>query len=369
MSIPLKLVAANDTFAALLAITEMLAGRQAVFITPPEVNGMRPEVTGLPLEVGDEVGMIVESSGSTGTPKRIELSRAALVASATATLERLGGPGQWLLALPTNFIAGAQVLIRSALADTQPVMMNAALPFTADAFIRSASLMTAERRYTSLVPTQLLRLKAEVDQSQFALAVARRFDAILVGGQAADPALVDGLRALGLKIVITYGMTETSGGCVYDGVPLAGVDVELIDGRIAISGRVLANGLGERFMTSDLGETDASGKLTVLGRADRVIASGGIKLALDRVEEVARGVRGVEAAVAIGLANQEWGERVGVAYVGSPEVADDIATALAEVLGPIGRPVRVIRVNAIAQLANGKPDLITMKLAFEHGKN
>ena len=369
MMIPLKPVAANDAFAVLLAITEMLAGKTAVFVTQPEVNGVRPAVANLPDEVEAEVGMIVESSGSTGTPKRIELSREALIASAKATEKRLGGPGQWLLALPTNFIAGAQVLIRSALAETQPVMMNTAMPFTADAFIRSASLMTGERRYTSLVPTQLLRLKSEVEQSEFALSVVKRFDAILVGGQAADPKLVQHLRDLGLNIVLSYGMTETCGGCVYDGVALEGVIVEIIDGHIAISGPVLARGLGERFVTADLGELDAYGKLTVLGRSDRVIVSGGIKLALDRVEAVVREVRGVQDAVAVGLANQEWGERVGVAYVGSPEVADDIATALAEVLGPIGKPVRVIRVNTIATLPNGKPDLLAMKLAFEHGKN
>ena len=146
---PLRLIPANDTFRALSSCIEMLDGKIALFITEPELNGLMPEVHGLPDQVSDEVALIVESSGSTGTPKRIELSAQALKASAKASAERLGGEGQWLLALPTKFIAGINVLIRSVIADTQPVIMNTQLPFTADAFFRAASLMTEPKRFTS----------------------------------------------------------------------------------------------------------------------------------------------------------------------------------------------------------------------------
>lgn len=366
MTKPLKLVAANDTVSALIALGEALAGKQAVFVTAPELNGLMPEVHGLPDEVAQDVALIVESSGSTGTPKRIALSADALVASARAAHDRLGGQGQWLLALPINFVAGANVLIRSLVAETQPVMMNAALPFSAEGFARAASLMTGERRYTSLVPTQLKRLADAAAFDDFLLAQLRRFDAILVGGQAADPELVARLRAQGIKLVITYGMTETCGGCVYDGVPLAGVRVDLAGrNRIRISGATLANELGAEFLTNDLGEFDADGNLLVLGRMDRVIASGGLKISLDRVESLAAQVRGVSEVAATAVSDAEWGERVGIAYVGSPEVADIIAEALADTLGPAGKPVRVIRVDRIPLLQNGKPDLIAIGSIFK----
>jgi o-succinylbenzoate---CoA ligase len=379
--IPLKLVAANDTFGALVALGEVLAANQAVFITAPEVNGKMPETFGLPDEVESGVGLIVETSGSSGKPKRVTLSREAILASANAAQIRLGGPGQWLLALPINFVAGANVLIRSLVADTQPVLMNTSVPFTAEAFARSASLMSGARRYTSLVPTQLVRLAAAIDdpfspsgKNDFLLAQLQKFDAILVGGQAPQDEVVNQLTELGVKIVITYGMTETCGGCVYDGVPLDGVAIDLVGNRIQISGKVLATEiaddsgaqlLGESFITNDLGEFDESGALHVLGRIDRVIVSGGLKISLDRVEELARAVPGVAELAATAIADQEWGQRVGIVYLGSPEVADEIAMALANDLGPAGKPVRVVRTDGVPKLPSGKHDLQAIKLLFE----
>jgi O-succinylbenzoic acid--CoA ligase len=379
--IPLKLIAANDTFGALVALGEVLAANQAVFITAPEVNGKMPETFGLPEEVAPGVGLIVETSGSSGKPKRVTLSREAILASANAAQIRLGGPGQWLLALPINFVAGANVLIRSLVADTQPVLMNTSVPFTAEAFARSASLMTGARRYTSLVPTQLARLAAAINdpfspsgKNDFLLAQLRKFDAILVGGQAPQDEVVTALRDLGIKIVITYGMTETCGGCVYDGVALDGVQIDLVGSRIEISGKVLASEiadesgvqvLGERFITNDLGEFDEEGRLQILGRIDRVIVSGGLKISLDRVEELARAVPGVAELAATAIADQEWGQRVGIVYLGSPEVADEIALALAYDLGPAGKPIRVVRTDGVPKLPSGKHDLQAIKRLFE----
>lgn len=371
MTKPLKLIAANDTFGATIALGEMLAGKQAIFVTAPEVNGKMPEVLGLPEQVSDEIGLIVETSGSTGEPKRIELSVAALSASARASQDRLGGPGQWLLALPINYIAGANVLIRALFADTQPVLMNTALPFTPEAFSRAASMMTGARRYTSVVPTQLMRLLDAIQLGDdFTLQVLKRFDAVLVGGQAVHPEVVEQLRNLGVKIVETYGMTETCGGCVYDGVPLDGVELEVYRGVIRISGDVLASNIETEdgwFATNDLGDFDEAGRWFVVGRADRVIKSGGIKISLDRVEQLATQVPGVNELAATAIVDREWGERVGVVYTGSPEVADDIARSLAQDLGPAGRPMRVLRVDKLPKLANAKIDLMAVKQLFEIG--
>ena len=379
--IPLKLVAANDTFGALVALGEVLAANQAVFITAPEVNGKMPETFGLPEQVEAGTGLIVETSGSSGKPKRVRLSREALLASANAAQIRLGGPGQWLLALPINFVAGANVLIRSLVADTQPVLMNTSVPFTAEAFARSASLMTGARRYTSLVPTQLARIAAAINdpfspsgQNDFLLGQLRKFDAILIGGQAPQDEVIDRLTELGVKIVVTYGMTETCGGCVYDGVPLDGVMIDLVGSRIEISGKVLATNIadesgvhqiGDRFITSDLGEFDETGALKILGRIDRVIVSGGLKISLDRVEELARSVPGVAELAATAIADKEWGQRVGIVYLGSPEVADEIALALANDLGPAGKPIRVVRTDGVPKLPSGKNDLQAIKRIFE----
>lgn len=367
----LKLVAANDTFGALVAMTDVLDGKLALFVTAPEVNGKMPETFGLPDETADGVALIVESSGSTGTPKRIEISRQALLASANASALALGsfeGTAQWLLALPLNYIAGLNVLARSVLAGTQPVMMNTSVPFTPEAFSNSARHMTGDRRYTSLVPTQLARLAKAIDLDDFLLSQLRRFDAILVGGQAPQDEVVKKLRALDVNIVITYGMTETCGGCVYNGQPLAGVELRSVAGRLGIRGPVLANVPTDAdgyFESSDEGIVFADGRVEVIGRVDRVIVSGGIKISLDRVEQLAGQLAGVTELAAAGIDDPEWGQRVGIAFVGSPEVADEIATALADDLGPAGRPIRVLRVDALPKLNSGKHDLIAIKQIFE----
>lgn len=344
---PLRAVSSLDTFAALQLMTQVIDNEVAGFIAADEIP------LDLPDEVSEDLGLIVESSGSTGVPKRIEIPLSALMHSAKSSVARLGGDGQWLLALPTNFIAGANVLFRSVIADTQPVMINTRVPFTADAFIRGASLMEGSRRYTSLVPAQLAKLAAAAEQDAFVFSMLRKFDAILVGGQQPNWSDVAALRSKGINIVVSYGMTETSGGCVYDGVPLDGVSFRLSDSVIELSGPVLAKGLGEWFTTSDLGEV-VDGKLNVLGRFDRVIVSGGIKVALDRVEQVAVEVAGVQEVCAVALPTS-WGESVGLLYVGSPEAE---FSSLAEVISIAAKPHKVLPVDEIPRLASGKPDLI-----------
>jgi len=368
MPIPLKLVAANDTVGALLALADALAGKQAVFVTAPEVNGKFPETHGLPAEVADNIALIVESSGSTGTPKRFLLSRDALLASAAAADAALGGPGQWLLALPINYVAGSNVLIRSLVADQQPVLMNTQLPFTPDAFARSADFMTGQRRYVSLVPVQLQRLVNAAQLDDLLLAKLRRFDAILVGGQAADAKVLVKAAELGLKIVRSYGSAETAGGCVYDGRPLEGVALRIgADGRLQISGPTLAEGVADSdgwHSTNDLAELAADGRLVITGRSNRVIISGGLKVSLDTIEAAVKSIGGVVDAAAIAVSDDEWGERAAVIYIGSPEVADYIAADALSQLGAAAKPVRVIRVDSIPRLASGKPDYLALGAQF-----
>lgn len=349
----LKVVPANDVFGALNLMTEIVDGKSAGFISQAEINGVAPKVEDLPAEVSEDVALIVESSGSTGVPKRISLSLEAMKFSANASANRLGGHGQWLLALPVNFIAGANVLFRSVVADTQPVLMNTQLPFTVDAFVRGASLMGEGRKYTSLVPAQLAKLAKAAADDAFVFSMLRKFDAILVGGQSPNLADVLELRSKGINIVVSYGMTETCGGCVYDGIPLDGVSVKTNSGLIEISGPVLANDLGESFITNDLGEF-VDGRLEVTGRADRVIISGGLKLSLDNFEQRALELPGVNEVLAVPL-QSEFGQSLGVVYVGSPEVG---FSELANSMSLAAKPKKVLRVEALPRLSSGKPDLL-----------
>lgn len=263
---------------------------------------------------GDAI--VVRTSGSTGEPKDVVLSHAAMTASATGALARLGGPGQWLLALPITAVGGLQVLVRSVLSGTEPVLL-AEHPDIAAAI----TTMTGARRYASLVPTQLFRLAEEGRLAELA-----GLDAVLLGGAAVPASLLDQAQAAGVRIVRTYGMSETCGGCVYDGIPLDGVRVRVDrDGQVLLGGPVLFDGYADAaataavlqdgwFSTSDLGSVDDEGRLSVLGRLDDVVISGGVNISLPAVTEALRKHEGVRDVAAVGVPDDEWGTRV-VAYL------------------------------------------------------
>ncbi|MCQ1955458.1 AMP-binding protein [Arthrobacter sp. zg-Y826] len=321
----------------------------------------------------DDIALVVSTSGSTGTPKQTMLSTDALAASSMATALALKADGQWLAALPVNYIAGIQVLVRSLYAGTQPVFMDLSVPFSAEVFTRAAEDMTDRNRFTSLVPTQLHRLLQ--DPAPETLRVLRRFNAILLGGAPAGAPLLEKARGYGLNVVTTYGMSETCGGCVYDGVPLPGVDVIRWEGRLWIGGDVLADGYmgrpdltedrfrfnsGRRwFRTDDTGTVDDAGKVTVSGRLDDVIVSGGIKISAQAVAEAVETVDGVDQAFVLGLDDAEWGSRVGAAVVGSvdPELVRD---AVRSRLGAAAVPKVVLLLESLPLLPNGKADRMTL---------
>lgn len=322
--------------------------------------------------VADDVAVVVRTSGSTGEPRAVLLSATALRASAQATHGRLVGPGRWLLALPTHHVAGVQVLVRSVLAGTTPVVLEPG-PFRAPAFVAAATALAPDApRYTSLVPTQLVRL-LEDPAATSALAT---FDAVLLGGAATAPELLARARAAGVPVVTTYGMSETCGGCVYDGTPLAGVRVTLDDdGRILLAGPVLADGyLGrpdldaETFVqvdgvrhlrTTDLGSLDGS-RLTVLGRADDVLVSGGTKVAPGPVEQVLAGLPGVGEVCVVGVPDPEWGQAVVAVVVPRagvrPPTLDDARRAVTDRLGAAHAPRRLVVTDSLPVRGPGKID-------------
>ena len=186
--------------------------------------------------VAEGTAVVIGTSGSTGAPKGVELSAAALRHSAQASLDRVGArPGErWLCCLPVTHVAGLQVLVRSLVGGTEPALAGHADGATLAAAAASGCA------HVSLVPTQLQRLLESGADKSTPLA---GFSSVLLGGAAAPAGLLAAARAAGVPVVTTYGMTETCGGCVYDGVPLDGVRVKIGDDeRIWIGGPVLFSG-------------------------------------------------------------------------------------------------------------------------------
>lgn len=321
---------------------------------------------------GEPEPLVIETSGSTGVPKRVVLSRRAMRASASATQARLGGRGQWLLNLPAGYVAGVQVLFRSVLAGTTPVLLDDHADFAS-----AAGAMGGERRYVSLVPTQLARMLGTARDVR----ALRTFDTVLVGGAAVESSLRRRAARAGVTVVATYGMSETCGGCVYDGVPLDGVAVAVGgDGRVRITGPVLFEGYDGQpqltrevmrdkwFLTSDLGRLDDDGRLQVLGRIDDVIISGGVNVPAPAVAHRLREHPRVEAAEVIGVADPEWGQRVVAVVVSEAGVAtrnvpplDDLRNWVSQVQPRTWAPKQLVRVAEIPLLPNGKVDRLALE--------
>ncbi|MCK2219296.1 AMP-binding protein [Actinomadura sp. ATCC 31491] len=329
------------------------------------VAALRPtHVDGEPYEGGqgvpEDVAVVIATSGSTGAPKGVMLSATALRASAASSLRRLeASKGErWLCCLPVAHVSGLQVLVRALLSGSEPIIHAG---FDARAVLESGA------QHVSLVPTQLHRLvELETDLSVFRT--------ILLGGAAPRPGLVERARDLGARVVMSYGSSETSGGCVYDGQPLYNVDLKIgADGLIRIAGPVLFSGYrsgepapfdGGWFVTSDLGEL-AGGRLRVLGRADDVINTGGEKVVAAAVAAVLGTHPEVADVAVIGVPDQEWGERVTAVVVpadpNTPPTLEQLRAYSRDRLPPHAAPRELRLVAALPLLPNGKTDLVRLK--------
>lgn len=331
--------------------------------------------TGEPLDQDedDPTALVVATSGSTGEPKGVRLSAAALRASATATHQRLGGPGHWLLAMPAHHVAGIQVLVRALLARTVPHAVDTSGGFRAERFAEAArrALAPSGPHYTALVPTQLARL---LNEGGAGLAALREFDAVLLGGAATPPGLLRSAKEAGVRAVTTYGMTETSGGCVYDGTPLTQVRVRIVpadpsSGVIHLAGPTLAKGYRPAqetsafadgwFRTGDLGQWQ-DGRLRVMGRADDIIISGGVNIAPAAVERVLLEHSGVREACVLGIDDPEWGQAVVAAVVpaqpSAPPAVDALRAEVRDRVGAAAAPKRVVFLPELPLRGPGKTD-------------
>ncbi|MGI8696195.1 MAG: o-succinylbenzoate--CoA ligase, partial [Mycobacteriales bacterium] len=362
------------------ALRRALVGGPAVLPLPDSPaaadrvrDAVRPE-----LGVPADAAVVLMTSSSTGQPKSVLLPARALLHSARATHDRLGGPGGWLLAMPAHYVAGIQVLVRSIDAGVPVTTVDRSGGFTAERFAAAAGAMPGgHRRYTALVPTQLDRLLRAGGAAVDALA---SLDAVLVGAAATPASLAERAGRAGVRIIRTYGSSETCGGCVYDGSPLAGVLVDTAGpvGRIRIRGPLLDLGYlrdpaataaafaAGWFGTDDVGQVLPDGRLDVLGRHDDMVVTGGVNVAPALVERAIAALPGVAAVCVVGIVDREWGRAVAAAIVaerpergsGSPRppTAAEIDSAVREAAGRAAVPKRVRFVDRLPMLASGKVD-------------
>jgi O-succinylbenzoic acid--CoA ligase len=300
------------------------------------------------LQVPTGIALVVATSGSSGTPKYVLHSPKSLLASARATHHFLDAQEgeSWALRLPLTHIAGLMVMVRSILLK---------------------SPLTDSGEYQSIVPTQLFRaLQGDAFFSELKLAKA-----VLVGGGPSEKILIEEARNSGVNVVTTYGMSETAGGCVYNGIPLPGVSITITDeGRVFIKAPQLALGYLDEspgfqdggFLTQDLGRWSDQEKLEIIGRADEVIISGGIKIALGEVESRIKEMPQLRDVHLFTRVSAEWGEEIVCAAVTREHISlKEIREFVAEVMPRDSAPRALIVLQEMPLRGIGKPDRDTLR--------
>jgi o-succinylbenzoate---CoA ligase len=336
---------------------------------PPAVRDRLLDTLRPDLGVDDGIAVVIATSGSTGRPKGVELAHDALDASARATMTRLGQQDgdRWLACLPWHHIGGLQVLLRARLFAT-PLVVHERF---------DVERIRAERDVTllSVVPTQLVRLlDAEVDLG--------RFRAVLLGGAMAPPPLLARAAACGANVVTTYGMSETSGGCVYDGLPLEGAAVRIgEEGRVQLSGPMLMSGYRLApdltaevledgwFTTNDVGALAPDGRLVVRGRLDDVVVTGGENVLVTEVAGVLAGHPQVHEVVVTGVDDQHWGQRLVAVVVprGEAPTLEALREWCRDRLPVAAAPRQLVLVTELPRLSSGKPDRLMAQSLAEGG--
>ena len=311
--------------------------------------------------VSNDIAIVVATSGSTGLVKEVAFSRSALLTSADASNSFIGASfgAQWSLLIPVTHIAAVNVIIRSIQVGTLPIDL------------RNFDGEYPQVDFTSIVPTQLFRA---LNSDERLLRHLQNAKAILVGGAALSQSLRTQAEAAGIHVIETYGMTETCGGCIYEGKALDGVEFAITDsGIIKIRGTVLATSYlnsAEQFsaedgwfVTNDLGKI-TNGVLRVLGRADDVIISGGENLSLTGIEATLSVRYPDLECSAFAVNDAQWGQALHLAIVGEANQTE-ISHYLEAALGGIAKPKGIHFVDSLPLLGIGKVDRLALAKMVE----
>ena len=308
------------------------------------------------MQQGNAGLVIVNTTGSSGINKRVQLSMDAISASADLSNARINAnPGEvWSLLLPTNHIAGLNVLAR--------------------AIKLGGTVVGADEKadYTAIVPTQLHRA---LFGDRKLLEHLQNCQTVLVGGSPANKVLLEAASKAGISVITTYGMTETSGGCVYNKSALTGVSVKVDEsGRLMIKGPILASGYEDNqnlwdqnfkdgwFVTSDLGKIKGD-EIEVIGRIDDVVITGGENVSLTAIENELSASFPNISFLATAIPDAEWGQKI--CLISNNEIDHDrIAELLKTNLGKQFVPKEFLVMPQIPEIGIGKPDRVKASQIF-----
>ncbi len=316
----------------------------------------------------DSTVAVLTTSGSTGNPRGVEFSAGTLnflnnyVNSGAVTGHHVDTPPQWIAAIPVTSVGGFNVVVRAIAAGLPPLALSSvggASPFSIDEAIQTIASVKDSPVMISLVPAQVRRLLGTSEGTQ----ALKQCSLVLVGGSSTPVSDQIRMRDEDIKVAFTYGMTETTGGCVFNGTPAPGVGIEVASETsvITISGEIIATGyrlatptepfvpFNSSFTTKDIGSLDMDGTLSVLGRADDIVMVNGVNISLNAITEIINAHEFVTDCFVLP-------DLVALIVTSSPtddSIVDELRKTIANSLGNIAVP-QFRSVSALPQLPNGK---------------
>ncbi|MFM1826030.1 MAG: hypothetical protein RLZZ37_665 [Actinomycetota bacterium] len=365
------------------AISNSLNGKEVDAIVPfsksEKVTKRYENAINIQEECSIDSGLIICTSGTTGNPKAVEISTKALINAANKTNEMFNDPADWILAINPAFIGGLMVLARAIISNQNWIYgLDESDKFNPDLFVSKAMEVISKNRKvrTSLVNAQLSTL-VSLGHTE----ILKKFDALLIGGGQISNSLYEQLKNEGVNLIRTYGMTETCGGVVWDGIALNNVLIRIDHpakdgvGQIAIKSdsnatcyhgkSIEVNKLNQStfnngwVLTKDLGILK-NNELKVIGRNDDIVVSGGNNISLHAIENLIKDQVGVEDAVVFSIPDEKWGVIVAAVIVGNCEISL-IQKTIEHELGKAAVPRFIKNALEIPLLPNGKVDIDSLK--------
>ena len=350
----------DGVFKAISAVHELFENEKSLALVPKGADLAALRLSD-PTNCG-EPALLLLTSGSTGNPRAIEIPVSALAQSAEAAAIYMKQMAVWLTALPVTSMGGLNTLVRSALTGIEPVIWDGVggqTSFTSENFlpfikaVKTASLKASIASAVSLVPTQIFRLA----QNKVAMTELAELDFVLVGGAALSYSLKEECANYGIKLVTTYGATETVGGCVFNGQPLDGYEVSVINELVQIQSDSLAWGyrdgeaLNGVWNSKDRGELE-NGTLRIIGRTDSVVKVAGVLTDLQDLEFKLQNLYPKEEIYVVAVDDSQYGN-LPIAFCKSP--LEDFAEKVSSIL-KTSLPIKFQLINSFPLLATGKID-------------
>ncbi|MDO4929447.1 MAG: AMP-binding protein [Corynebacterium sp.] len=379
--VALLIIAPEDPLGALPAVEAALAGQCTLVPVAPDKADDPHALAACEATVPEGTALLMGTSGSTGAPKYAALSAAGLLAAADASAAALGGHGQWVLSLPAHHIAGMQILVRSLRAGTAPIPMDLSQGFNVEDFFHATSRAKEAAAGRPLFCSLTPMLITKILDTPGGAAVLASYHSVLVGGGAVRPEIHARAAEAGITMVETYGSSETSGGVVYNGRALPGVSIELEGedgthcGRVLLRGPMIAQGYVNApndcfpspgsWLSSDRGRITDDGCLQIIGRADSLIETGGLKVQPESVEQVFAAVPGVTGVCALGLPDATFGNRLVLAWSGG--ATEDVIHEAAQSLPGWMRPKNYYHWETLPTTALGKVARHVVREQLMHG--